>query len=84
MTRFDDVLCNFRLELRIDTAAQSEKVDVLLEIDEPRFTRSAAVSDLYVPIRAETDIAWLGGLINYQLINHKIQHEYVTHTLTLR
>ena len=44
---------------------------------DPRFTRSAAVSDLYVPIRAGTDIAWLGGLINYLLTHDKIQHEYV-------
>jgi formate dehydrogenase major subunit len=34
-------------------------------------------SDLYVSIRAGTDIAWLGGMINYLLINDKIQHEYV-------
>ena len=34
MTRFDDVLCNFRLELRSDSAAQPETLDVFLEIDE--------------------------------------------------
>src|SRR5260370_13109709 len=43
----------------------------------PRFTGSEAVSDLYVLIRAGTDIAWLGGLINYLLTHDKIQHEYV-------
>jgi anaerobic selenocysteine-containing dehydrogenase len=48
-----------------------------LIVVDPRFTRSAAVSDLYVPIRAGSDIAWLGGLIDYLLTQDKIQHEYV-------
>jgi hypothetical protein len=34
VTRFDDALCKFRLELRSDTAAQPETLDVFLEIDE--------------------------------------------------
>jgi formate dehydrogenase major subunit len=50
----------------------------LLVVD-PRFTRSAAMSDYYAPIRAGTDIAFLGGVINYLLSNNKIQHEYVKH-----
>ena len=44
---------------------------------DPRFTRSAAVADFYAPIRAGSDIAFLGGVINYLLANDKIQHEYV-------
>ena len=48
----------------------------LLVVD-PRFTRSAAMSDYYAPIRAGSDIAFLGGVINYLLSNNKIQHEYV-------
>jgi formate dehydrogenase major subunit len=32
---------------------------------DPRFTRTSAMCDLYAPIRAGTDIAFLGGLINY-------------------
>jgi formate dehydrogenase major subunit len=36
----------------------------LIHID-PRFTRTSAVADLHVQIRAGTDIAFLGGLINY-------------------
>jgi formate dehydrogenase major subunit len=58
------------------TEAKAHNKAKLIVVD-PRFTRSAAVSDLYVPIRAGTDIAWLGGLINYLLANDKIQHEYV-------
>src|SRR5436305_168058 len=36
----------------------------------PRFTRTSAVADLHVPIRAGSDIAFLGGLINY-VVNSK-------------
>src|SRR5205809_7777360 len=36
----------------------------LIHVD-PRFTRTSAVADLHVPIRARSDIAFLGGLINY-------------------
>src|SRR5258708_34407535 len=38
----------------------------LIHID-PRFTRTSALADLHVPIRAGSDIAFLGGLINYIL-----------------
>ncbi|MEX5623655.1 formate dehydrogenase, partial [Pseudomonas syringae] len=43
----------------------------------PRFTRTASVADYYAPIRTGTDIAFMGGLINYLLSTDKIQHEYV-------
>jgi len=48
-----------------------------LVVVDPRFTRSAAVSDFYAPIRAGSDIAFLGGVLNYLLANDKIHHEYV-------
>ncbi len=32
---------------------------------DPRFTRTSAMADLHVPIRAGTDIAFLGGVVNY-------------------
>ncbi len=32
---------------------------------DPRFTRTSAVADLYAPIRAGSDIAFLGGIINH-------------------
>ena len=48
-----------------------------LVVVDPRFTRSAAMSDYYAPIRVGSDIAFLGGIINYLLANDKIQHEYV-------
>ena len=58
------------------TEAKAHNQAKLIVVD-PRFTRSAAVADLYVPIRAGTDIAFLGGVIHYLLANDKIQHEYV-------
>jgi formate dehydrogenase major subunit len=48
-----------------------------LIVVDPRFTRSAAMSDFYAPIRTGTDIAFLGGVLNYLLSNNKIQRDYV-------
>jgi formate dehydrogenase major subunit len=48
-----------------------------LVVVDPRFTRSAAMADYYAPIRTGTDIAFLGGVINYLFTQDKIQHEYV-------
>jgi formate dehydrogenase major subunit len=56
--------------------AKKQRKAKLVVVD-PRFTRSAAMSDYYAPIRAGSDIAFLGGVINYLLSNDKIQHEYV-------
>jgi formate dehydrogenase major subunit len=49
---------------------------VLMHVD-PRFTRTSAMCDVYVPIRAGTDIVFLGGLINYILENKKYFLEYM-------
>ncbi len=48
-----------------------------LVVVDPRFNRSAAVSDLYVPIRSGSDIPFLLGVINYLLTHDRINHEYV-------
>jgi len=48
----------------------------LISVD-PRFTRTSAVADLYVPIRTGTDIAFLGGVINYAISNNRINKDYV-------
>lgn len=44
---------------------------------DPRFTRTSAVSDLHVPIRAGSDIAFLGALVNHVLSNDLDFREYV-------
>jgi formate dehydrogenase major subunit len=48
-----------------------------LIVVDPRFTRTAAVADIFAQIRPGADIAFLGGVINYLLSNDRIQHEYV-------
>ena len=44
---------------------------------DPRFTQTAEVSDLYAPIRSGTDIAFLGGMINYLLEHDLFLKDYV-------
>jgi formate dehydrogenase major subunit len=44
---------------------------------DPRFSRTSALADLHVPIRAGADIAFLGGLINYVLSHEKYFRDYV-------
>jgi formate dehydrogenase major subunit len=44
---------------------------------DPRFTRTSAMADLHVPIRAGTDIAFLGGIVNYILEHERWFPEYV-------
>ena len=53
----------------------------LIHVD-PRFTRTSAMCDLYAPIRAGSDIAFLGGLVNYVVNNERWNsdpffHEYL-------
>ena len=44
---------------------------------DPRFTRTSALADVYVPLRSGTDIAFTGGLVNYVLQNEAYFKEYV-------
>src|SRR5688572_879782 len=44
---------------------------------DPRFNRTAAVSDAFVQIRSGTDIAFLGGLIHHTLANSRYHADYV-------
>lgn len=48
----------------------------LIHVD-PRFTRTSALADLHVPLRAGTDIAFLGGIINYVLEQEKYFRDYI-------
>jgi formate dehydrogenase major subunit len=49
-----------------------------LIVVDPRFQRTASQADLFCQIRAGTDIAFLGGLINYALQNNRYNKEYLT------
>ncbi|EMQ4813442.1 formate dehydrogenase-N subunit alpha, partial [Citrobacter freundii] len=55
------------------------KNDATVVVVDPRFNRSAAVADLYAPIRAGSDTAFLLGVIRYLLENDQVQHDYVRH-----
>ncbi len=58
------------------TEAKANNHARLIVVD-PRFTRTAAVADLFVQIRPGTDIAFLSGVMNYLLSNDHVQREYV-------
>src|SRR6478672_5715232 len=49
-----------------------------LVVVDPRFQRTASQADLFCQIRAGTDVAFLGGLINYAIQNNRYAKEYVT------
>src|SRR5438270_6413542 len=44
---------------------------------DPRFTRTSAMATDWIQIRAGTDIAYLGGVVNYILQNDLHFEEYV-------
>ncbi len=50
----------------------------LIHVD-PRFSRTSAMADIWLPIRAGTDIAFLGGLVHYAIEREKYFKEYVVH-----
>ncbi len=56
--------------------AQRERGAKIVTVD-PRFTRSAARSDIYAPIRSGTDIPFIYGLMNYIIENNLYHHDYV-------
>ncbi|QEH31738.1 Formate dehydrogenase, nitrate-inducible, major subunit precursor [Aquisphaera giovannonii] len=53
-----------------------EKGATLIHVD-PRFSRTSALCDVFVGIRAGTDIAFLGGLIRHIIENGRWFKEYV-------
>src|SRR5215212_4467034 len=66
--------CGFKwpIEAKLHRNAKMIVVD-------PRFTRTASNADLFLQIRAGTDIAFLGGLINYAIQNNRIAWDYLKH-----
>jgi len=64
--------CGFKwvIEAKVKNKAKLVVVD-------PRFTRTAAMADVYAPVRAGSDIAFLAGLANFLLQKDLIQSEYV-------
>jgi formate dehydrogenase major subunit len=66
---------NHPVGFRFVTQAK-ERGATVVHVD-PRFTRTSALADLYLPIRSGTDIAFTGGLINYVLQTEAYFKEYV-------
>jgi len=50
----------------------------IIHVD-PRFSRTSALADIWVPIRAGSDIAFLGGLVRHVLENNLFFRDYVVH-----
>ena len=48
----------------------------IIHVD-PRFTRTSATADIWVPIRSGTNIVFFGGLIHYAIESKKYFHDYV-------
>jgi formate dehydrogenase major subunit len=67
---------NHPVGFRFVMEAKRNRNAKLVSVD-PRYQRTASVADCFVQIRAGTDIAFLGGLINHCLTNNRIQEEYV-------
>lgn len=58
------------------TEAKARRGAKLIVVD-PRYTRTASVSDFYAPIRPGSDIAFLMGVIRWCIDNDKVQWDYV-------
>lgn len=56
--------------------AAKERGATIIHVD-PHFSRTSQMADIYAPIRVGTDIAFLGGIINYILQNELYFKEYV-------
>src|SRR5205085_9170633 len=56
--------------------AAKERGATIIHVD-PHFSRTSQLADIYAPIRVGSDIAFLGGLINYILQNELYFKEYV-------
>ncbi len=67
---------NHPISMKWIEKARATKGAKLIVVD-PRVSRTAAVADLYVPIRPGTNAAYLGGLIQYILANNLWHKEYV-------
>src|SRR5277367_1775178 len=64
--------CGFKWPIE----AKRQRNAKMIVVD-PRFTRTASTADLFLQIRAGSDIAFLGGMIRYAIENNRIAHEYL-------
>jgi formate dehydrogenase major subunit len=64
--------CGFKWAIEAKRTRSAKIISV-----DPRFTRTSSVADLFCQIRAGSDIAFLGGAINYAIENNRIAKEYL-------
>ncbi len=64
--------CGFKWAIEAKRTRNAKMIVV-----DPRYTRTAATSDLFCQIRAGADIAFLGGVLRYAIENNRIAHEYL-------
>jgi formate dehydrogenase major subunit len=64
--------CGFKWAIEAKRTRSAKIISV-----DPRFTRTSSVADMFCQIRAGTDIAFLGGVINYAIENNRIAKEYL-------
>jgi formate dehydrogenase major subunit len=55
-----------------------EQGATVIHVD-PRFTRTSAMSDMWVPLRAGSDVVFLGAMVNHVLTNGLEFRDYVVH-----
>jgi formate dehydrogenase major subunit len=64
--------CGFKWAIEAKRTRNAKMIVV-----DPRFTRTAAVADVFAQIRAGSDIACLGGIIRYAIENNRIAKDYL-------
>src|SRR5256714_9993432 len=64
--------CGFKWAIEAKRVRNAKMIVV-----DPRYTRTAATSDLFLQIRSGADIAFLGGMIRYAIENNRIAHDYL-------
>jgi formate dehydrogenase major subunit len=64
--------CGFKWAIEAKRTRNAKLISV-----DPRFTRTSSVADLFCQIRAGTDIAFLGGVINYAIEKNRIAKDYI-------
>src|SRR6202049_5068870 len=64
--------CGFKWAIEAKRVRNAKMIVV-----DPRFTRTAATADLFLQIRAGSDIAFLGGLVRYAIENNRLAKDYL-------
>ncbi len=64
--------CGFKWAIEAKRVRNAKMIVV-----DPRFTRTAATADMFLQIRAGSDIAFLGAMVNYAIANNRLAKDYL-------